>query len=406
MEARKLRGAEIAKAGGIRNPTPKLWIVPSQSHLGKWVVDYTDGEPNCTCPDYSKRARFCKHIFAIEMLQHRVAMPTQAQREQVRYVTDWSSYNEARKNEKGYVLGLLHALCQGIEEPRRKGRGRPPVPLTDMVHACGIKVFSGTAGRQATYDLDERFRRGLLSRRIHYNTISDYMKKPELTPLLRTLLQESSSPMAALELDRNFAVDSTGFGTQTYHRYYEKKHGTKADKRKKRDFIKAHAICGTGSCICTDLIISDRHDATQLRELVDQTAKRFEMDTVCADKAYGSKKNFEAIDRHGAVPYIPFKKNIKAVRGPKIWRKMFHYVQINEDEFKKHYHKRSNVETMFSMIEARFGKYVRSKDPVAQANEVYLQFLLHNFTVLVTAIHQFGLTVEFFTEDGMRMGAR
>jgi len=40
----------------------------------------------------------------------------------------------------------------------------------------------------------------------------------------------------------------------------------------------------------------------------------------------------------------------------------------NREEFLAHYHKRSNVETAFSMIKAKFGDAVRSKSDIGQLN--------------------------------------
>ena len=48
---------------------------------------------------------------------------------------------------------------------------------------------------------------------------------------------------------------------------------------------------------------------------------------------------------------------------------MWHYYMFNRDTFLKHYHKRSNAETAFAMIKAKFGEVVRAKLPVAQVNE-------------------------------------
>ena len=97
MEPRKLRGAEIAKAGGLQQRGDHLWLVPSQSHAGKWMVDYADGEPTCTCPDYEKRSAFCKHIFAIEMHETRLPVPDAAADPgptNVKYTQDWTNYND------------------------------------------------------------------------------------------------------------------------------------------------------------------------------------------------------------------------------------------------------------------------------------------------------------------------
>ncbi len=48
-----------------------------------------------------------------------------------------------------------------------------------------------------------------------------------------------------------------------------------------------------------------------------------------------------------------------------------------------HYHKRSNVETVFSMIKAQFGERLRSKSETAQINEALTKVLCHNLIVVI-----------------------
>ena len=50
--------------------------------------------------------------------------------------------------------------------------------------------------------------------------------------------------------------------------------------------------------------------------------------------------------------------------------------------FLTHYHKRSNVETAFSMIKGKFGDAVRSKSDIGQLNEVLCKVLCHNLCVI------------------------
>jgi len=63
-----------------------------------------------------------------------------------------------------------------------------------------------------------------------------------------------------------------------------------------------------------------------------------------------------------------------------------------------HYHKRSNVETAYSMIKAKFGGSVRAKTPVAQVNEVLAKVLCHNICVLIQSIYELGIAATFGTE--------
>ena len=124
---------------------------------------------------------------------------------------------------------------------------------------------------------------------------------------------------------------------------------------------------------------------------------RFQISQVSADKGYLSNDNFNAIVNLGATPYIPFKINSKS-GGPELWRKLWHFYQFNRPEFLASYHKRSNVESTFSMIKAKFGGSVRSKLPVAQMNEVLCKVVCHNLCVLVQSIYELGIEPTFWAE--------
>jgi transposase len=94
-----------------------------------------------------------------------------------------------------------------------------------------------------------------------------------------------------------------------------------------------------------------------------------------------SADNLRATAAHGATPYIPFKTNFSNTSGMKkdeLWKKLFHFYSFKREEFLTHYHKRSNVETVFSMIKAKFGERLRSKTETAQINEALCKVLCHN----------------------------
>lgn len=61
----------------------------------------------------------------------------------------------------------------------------------------------------------------------------------------------------------------------------------------------------------------------------------------------------------------------------------------------QHYHKRSNVESSFSMMKRKFLPYVRSKDVKAQFNEMLCKVVCHNLGVLVNAIFELDLAADF-----------
>jgi hypothetical protein len=77
------------------------------------------------------------------------------------------------------------------------------------------------------------------------------------------------------------------------------------------------------------------------------------LNEISADKGYGSVKNYKAVQRHDATPYIAC-KSIHTGKATGLWQRMYHLWQFHGAEFLQHYHKRSNVESTFSMIKAKF----------------------------------------------------
>src|SRR4051794_188727 len=78
---------------------------------------------------------------------------------------------------------------------------------------------------------------------------------------------------------------------------------------------------------------------------------------------------------------------------------MFHYYNLRRDEFLDHYHKRSNVETPFSMIKVEFGDSLRSKTDTAMVNESLGKILCHNFCVLAQSHYELRIVPVFWDEE-------
>ena len=71
---------------------------------------------------------------------------------------------------------------------------------------------------------------------------------------------------------------------------------------------------------------------------------------------------------------------------------------FNREQFAAHYHKRSNVESTFSMIKAKFRDHVRSKTDVAMVNEVLAKVVCHNICVLIQESYELGIATTFWAE--------
>ncbi len=116
-----------------------------------------------------------------------------------------------------------------------------------------------------------------------------------------------------------------------------------------------------------------------------------------ADKGYSSVDNIEAITLAGATPFIAFKSSATGASGG-LWEKAFLFYSLHREEFLRHYHQRSNVESTFSMVKAKFRDHVRSKIDVAMKNEVLCKLLCHNIVVVHQSQIELGIEATFWGE--------
>jgi len=305
MDVREQRGREIAERAKIVK-IGDAWIVPSQSGPGSYRVTLDGDQIACSCPDYELRRSPCKHAYAAAVIVSRTTVTETVTKQgeffhtvtetvtetaavvRTSYPQDWRNYNAAQCAEKQIAQSLLRSLCDGIIDTPQIGRGRPRTPLSDAVYGMTMKVYSTASGRRATTDLEACAEAGFMEKAPRYNSLFDYMDKPELTSLLTTLVEESAAPLACVETA--FAADATGFGTTTYHRWFDHKYGK---EKKVQGWIKAHAMVGTTTNIITAIRVtpSNLNDSPELPALVESTAKRFAISEVSADKAYLSHAN-------------------------------------------------------------------------------------------------------------------
>jgi transposase len=68
---------------------------------------------------------------------------------------------------------------------------------------------------------------------------------------------------------------------------------------------------------------------------------------------------------------------------------------MNRVGFLKHYHKRSNAESTFSMMKAKFCDGLRSKNAAAQVNEAIYKILAHNISVVIQSMYEFVVGATF-----------
>jgi len=404
MNDREQRGLLLAATSRITRKG-NAWIVPSQTGVGRYVVVPHPEQPTCSCPDHETRGCKCKHIFAVEFVQKREENPdgsettTQAVvvTETVRksYSQNWKAYNAAQTNEKDKFLQLLHDLTRRLPDPPHTTAGRKPMTVASAIFAACYKVYSTVSARRFASDLRDAADKGYIEHNLHFNSVLKALDKPETGPMLLRLITETSLALKTVESD--FAVDSSSFSTCRFDRWFDEKWGK---NRSKNRWVKVQVMCGVKTNVITavELPDGDGSDSPYMPALVRATAKGFKISTVSADKGYSGVANHEVVAEAGGVPFIAFKSCATGGSGG-LWEKMFHYFSFRREDFLRFYHKRSNVESTFSMMKAKFGDAVRSKTDTAQKNEVLCKFIAYNVTCLIHAAYELGITPPGWKRD-------
>ena len=103
---------------------------------------------------------------------------------------DWTAYNAAQSEEKRRFVELLAELCSTVPQPKQEGKGRPRLPLSDMLFAAVYKVYVRFSSRRFTSDLREAYTAGLIDSTPHFNSVNRYIADPQLTDVLKELITE------------------------------------------------------------------------------------------------------------------------------------------------------------------------------------------------------------------------
>jgi len=310
------------------------------------------------------------------------------------YSQDWPAYNKTQTSEFAMFQDILIELLDSLIETRTPYRqGRPFNDLKEMIFCCVMRAYYGKSSRRSVSFLDYAITKGYIDKKPHFNTLLNYYKDVSITPILKYLIEKSGSPLKDMEMD--FAVDSSGFSTSLFGRWLDVR--TQAPGFK-RIFKKAHVTSGVLSNIITAIEITPGYyaDSPQFKDLVKITSQTFKIREISADKAYSARKNLQVVTELGAVPYIPFKEGSTGKsKGTMIWGMMKRFYDNHREYFMDHYHKRSNAETVFSMMKRKFGHHLYSKSEVGQVNEILCKALAHNICVLNQEYNEIDIKLDF-----------
>ncbi len=375
-----------------------VWRVASQTGHGFYTVRKTPKGWACDCAAFEPRAAPCKHIWALRIWLKPLLYASIGQTERTEKTPvqqDWPAYDAAQQAEHRYFDRLLWSLLDDVPEPIRLPgvRGRRPVPLRTALLMAVKKVHVGESSRRAKGLMDVVYSTGsgILAAVPNYAVPSRLFNQPDTGGAILDLIRRSAKPLREIEDGGTVAVDSSGFCTTCMGAYCTETH----DPGRRHRWVKAHVIIGVKTHVVLDVMITDESgaDCPQFVGLLSSVrAAGFRPKAIVADKAYLSRENYTAAAEMGVTAYIPFKTNsVSGMRGSFVWSKMYHLFQSKREEFDRHYHARSNVETVFSAIRAKLGENLLSKNPLARFNELLAKILAYNIGVLVHEIFEHGI---------------
>ena len=72
---------------------------------------------------------------------------------------------------------------------------------------------------------------------------------------------------------------------------------------------------------------------------------------------------------------------------------------MNEEEYLRNYHKRSNIETVFSTVKRKYSENLTSKNTTGQDNEIIAKFICHNLSCLNLTMYELGIEPTEYFQD-------
>lgn len=308
-----------------------------------------------------------------------------------RYPRDEGLYNLCQENEFFFFLEHMPvaAMCVAAKHGRYCGMGRPPrYSLYDILVCLSIQRYFHLSLRRSMGVIRFMVKAAKLRARVPcFKTLNVCMNDPSMKCYADEIIELTSKPARLME--EFFATDSTGVATFCFAMWFMLRMKRKV---RKRDHITAHVTTAVRTNVVTavDVDCERGKDSVYFREHVRRTAGNFSPKEWSGDSAYLSRENCNVCRDNGIEPYFRLKENTTArARSSPAWKDMVNKARADPEEYGRHYHRRSNVESTNSAKTRKFGGFVRAKNDTAKENEEMFGWACYNFTALARAYYQY-----------------
>ena len=220
----------------------------------------------------------------------------------------------------------------------------------------------------------------------HYTTLQKAAQRLLLSAPSRRLLEATVRlHMKRRRRVQRSAIDSTGFECTSASGYFVRRRVRASEPWKTvvyHHFAKLGVVCDGDDhfILACRAGRGPRPDVDEFRPLVAEALRRVRLSQLAADAGYDSESNHSfARDEHHVRTVIPPKHGRPTTQPAKGRYRRLMQVRFNRPAYKR----RSQVETVISMIKRRQGAYVRGRSHHSRCREPRLMALTHNVMILV-----------------------
>jgi hypothetical protein len=292
------------------------------------------------------------------------------------------------KSPKAVVLAALATARRAL--PAYSHRSSPKTFTQHQLFAClALKNFLKTDYRGVTAHLADHptlVETLQLAKIPHYTTLQKAAKRLLLSAHARRLLKATVRlHMKRRRRVKRSAVDSTGLECTSASGYFVRRRryvGGPWESVVYHRFPKLGVVCDSDDHFILAFRAGrgPRPDVDEFRPLVGEALKVARLTQLAADAGFDSEANHRfARDEHGVRTIIPAKHGRPSAKPP-----TGRYRRLMKTRFDRPaYRRRSQVETVISMIKRRQGAHVRGRSYQSQCRDLRLLALTHNVMILM-----------------------
>jgi len=207
-----------------------------------------------------------------------------------------------------------------------------------------------------------------LSKIPHYTTLQKAAARLTHGILIRIL---ESFVMHARIRKMFAAIDSTGLSHGQASYYYTKRY------KLRRKFVKVSILADMKRQLICGIRIRHRHrhDSVDFVPLLEQAVKLVPLSTVVAYRGYDSEQNHISTENLG-IPCTIIRPKYETLQ---VWKtKGFHRKMMKRHFDWDSYHRRSKIETIFSVIKRMLGEHIMSRYILTQNRETMYKIIAYN----------------------------